>query len=134
MSLALPVGAVMNCADNTGAKNLYVISVKGIKGRLNRLPAGAVGDMVMATVKKGKPDLRKKGTAQVLVFRVSMVCYLIERLATHPEICKWVFARGRPCEGNAQSSGSGMLEGCLVVFLVGAPGGGRYSPFHHHCG
>ena len=28
MSLGLPVGAVMNCADNTGAKNLYVISVK----------------------------------------------------------------------------------------------------------
>jgi hypothetical protein len=29
ISLALPVGAVMNCADNTGAKNLYVIAVKG---------------------------------------------------------------------------------------------------------
>jgi hypothetical protein len=28
MTLGLPVGAVMNCADNTGAKNLYVISVK----------------------------------------------------------------------------------------------------------
>ena len=67
MSLALPVGAVMNCADNTGAKNLYVISVKGIKGRLNRLPAGAVGDMVMATEKKGKPDLRKKGTVCFVV-------------------------------------------------------------------
>ena len=61
MSLALPVGAVMNCADNTGAKNLFVMSVCGIKGRLNRLPAGCAGDMVMATVKKGKPDLRKKG-------------------------------------------------------------------------
>ena len=61
MSLALPVGAVMNCADNTGAKNLFVMSVCGIKGRLNRLPAGCCGDMVMATVKKGKPDLRKKG-------------------------------------------------------------------------
>lgn len=24
MTLALPVGAVMNCADNSGAKNLYV--------------------------------------------------------------------------------------------------------------
>lgn len=45
----------------TGAKNLYIISVKGIKGRLNRLPAAGVGDMVMATVKKGKPELRKKG-------------------------------------------------------------------------
>ena len=51
--LSLPVGAVINCADNTGAKHLYIISVMGIKGRLNRLPAAAVGDMVMATCKKG---------------------------------------------------------------------------------
>ena len=61
ISLALPVGAVMNCADNTGGKNLYVIAVKGIRGRLNRLPAAGVGDLVLATVKKGKPELRKKG-------------------------------------------------------------------------
>ena len=61
MSLGLPVGAVMNCADNTGAKNLYVIAVTGWGARLNRLPAAAPGDMFMATVKKGKPDLRKKG-------------------------------------------------------------------------
>ncbi|EFA77337.1 S60 ribosomal protein L23 [Heterostelium album PN500] len=60
VALGLPVGAVMNSADNSGAKNLYVIAVKGIKGRLNRLPAAGVGDMVMATVKKGKPELRKK--------------------------------------------------------------------------
>uniref|UniRef100_A0AC11AWD9 Uncharacterized protein n=1 Tax=Ovis aries TaxID=9940 RepID=A0AC11AWD9_SHEEP len=52
ISLGLPVGAVINCADNTGAKNLYIISVKGIKGRLNRLPAAGVGDMVMATLSK----------------------------------------------------------------------------------
>ena len=61
ISLGLPVAAVMNCADNTGAKNLYIISVCGWGARLNRLPAAACGDMVMATVKKGKPDLRKKG-------------------------------------------------------------------------
>jgi len=36
----------MNCADNSGARNLYVISVKGIGARLNRLPAAGVGDMV----------------------------------------------------------------------------------------
>ncbi len=52
----------MSCADNSGARNLYIISVKGIGARLNRLPAAGVGDMVMATVKKGKPELRKKGT------------------------------------------------------------------------
>ncbi|KAH0847160.1 60S ribosomal protein L23-B [Fonsecaea pedrosoi] len=53
----------MSCADNSGARNLYIISVKGIGARLNRLPAAGVGDMVMATVKKGKPELRKKGTS-----------------------------------------------------------------------
>merc|ERR1711973_807770 len=62
ISLALPVAAVMNCADNTGAKSLYVIAVAGIKGRLNRLPAAGSGDLVMASVKKGKPELRKRCT------------------------------------------------------------------------
>ena len=51
----------MNCADNTGAKNLFVIAVSGIKGRLNRLPTATSGDMFVASVKKGKPELRKKG-------------------------------------------------------------------------
>jgi len=57
----------MNCADNTGAKNLYVISVHGIGGKLNRLPSAGVGDMIMASVKKGKPELRKKVTPAVVV-------------------------------------------------------------------
>ncbi|KAK9756455.1 hypothetical protein RND81_01G098900 [Saponaria officinalis] len=67
MSLGLPVAVTVKCADNTGAKNLYIISVKGIKGRLNRLPSACVGDMVMATIKKGTPDLRKKVMPAVIV-------------------------------------------------------------------
>jgi len=66
-TLGLAVGSVMNCADNTGAKNLYIISVKGIKGRLNKIPGATVGNMVMATVKKGKPELRKKVMPAVIV-------------------------------------------------------------------
>mmetsp|Transcript_2614 Transcript_2614/g.4757 ORF Transcript_2614/g.4757 Transcript_2614/m.4757 type:complete len:140 (+) Transcript_2614:63-482(+) len=60
MTLGLPVAAVLNCADNTGAKSLMIISVCGVKGRQNRLPAAAAGDLVMAACKKGKPELRKK--------------------------------------------------------------------------
>merc|ERR1712002_923070 len=67
MSLACPVGAVMNCADNTGGKNLYVIAVYGIRGRLNRLPAACSGDMIVATAKKGKPELRKKVMPAVII-------------------------------------------------------------------
>ncbi|EIM21864.1 ribosomal protein L14b/L23e [Wallemia mellicola] len=67
MTLGLPTGAVLNCADNSGAKNLYVVSVIGTGARLNRLPAASAGDMVMATVKKGKPELRKKVMPAVVV-------------------------------------------------------------------
>merc|ERR1712166_1455354 len=67
MTLGLPVGAVMSCADNTGAKNLYIVSVNRIGARLNRLPAAGVGDMFLGTVKKGKPELRKKVMPGVVV-------------------------------------------------------------------
>jgi len=66
-TLGLPVGAVINCADNSGAKNLYIIAVHGVRGRLNRLPAASIGDMVLVTVKKGKPELRKKVMPAVVV-------------------------------------------------------------------
>merc|ERR1712050_827123 len=64
---SLPVASVMNCADNTGAKNLYMIAVTMIGARLNRLPSGSVGDMFLASVKKGKPELRKKVLMAVIV-------------------------------------------------------------------
>merc|ERR1711968_70680 len=67
VTLGLPVAATINCADNTGAKNLYIIAVKGWGSRLNRLPSACSGDMVMATVKKGKPDLRKKVHPAIVV-------------------------------------------------------------------
>lgn len=60
ISCGLPVAAVLNCADNTGAKNLYIIAVMGVGARLNRYPKGSVGDMMLCSVKKGKPELRKK--------------------------------------------------------------------------
>jgi len=62
----------------SGAKNLYIISVHGIRGRLNRLPAAGSGDMVMATVKKGKPELRKKG---MLLRYVVSLCYVLQYVA-----------------------------------------------------
>ena len=67
ISCGLPVAATMNCADNTGAKNLYIIAVNGVQARLNALPSGSVGDLVLASCKKGKPDLRKKVHPVVIV-------------------------------------------------------------------
>ena len=67
MALGLPVSALINCADNSGAKNLYIFAAKKIQAALNRLPSASVGDMVLCTVKKGKPDLKKKVLYGVIV-------------------------------------------------------------------
>ena len=62
VTLACPVACTLNCADNSGAKSLYIISTYGIHGRLNKLPSASIGDMVLVSVRKGKPEMRKKGT------------------------------------------------------------------------
>ena len=59
-SRGLPAGSVVKCTDNTGARKLRIIQVMGYKGRLRRVPAAAVGDMVVVSVRKGTPDMRKK--------------------------------------------------------------------------
>jgi len=67
VSRGLPVGSVVKCADNTGARVLRIIQVMGYKGRLRRLPLAAVGDMVVVSVRKGAPDMRKKILRAVVV-------------------------------------------------------------------
>ena len=64
----------MRCSVSTGAKNLYIMAVAGVKGRLNKLPAAAPGDMCICTVKNGKPDLRKKGTSARLPAALLLRC------------------------------------------------------------
>lgn len=51
ITLGCNVACVMNCADNSGAKNIYVIAAFGIKGHLSRLPSASIGDMVLCSVK-----------------------------------------------------------------------------------
>lgn len=53
----IPIKASLVCVDNTGAKMLEVINVKGYKGRLRRLPRAGVGDVVICSVKKGKEKM-----------------------------------------------------------------------------
>ncbi len=64
---SIPVNAVITCADNTGAKTLRVVMVKGWKGRLRRLPAASVGDYVYVVVTKGPPDIRKQVFGAIII-------------------------------------------------------------------
>ena len=63
----MPVTAELVCADNTGAKILRIAQVTKYKGRHSRQPAGAVGDLVTVTVKKGPAELRKQIFGAVII-------------------------------------------------------------------
>lgn len=64
---ALPSGARVGCADNSGAKVIQIISVKGLHGVRRRLPSAGVGDLVIASVKKGTPEMRKQKVNAVII-------------------------------------------------------------------
>lgn len=65
---ALPVGAMLVCADNTGAKELQIISVIGYHGVRRRMPRAGIGDRVVVSIKKGTPELKKQ-LAQAVIIR-----------------------------------------------------------------
>jgi large subunit ribosomal protein L14 len=63
----LPIGATLMCADNSGAKELRLLTVFGYKGRLRKLGKAGVGDMINVSVTKGKQELRKQVLQAVVV-------------------------------------------------------------------
>lgn len=67
MIRAIPSGSIVPTCDNSGAKVLKIFTVVGLKTRKGRLPAAGVGDLVMASVKKGRPDMRKQVVFAVIV-------------------------------------------------------------------
>jgi len=60
-------GSKLVCADNTGAKELQIITVAKYGGTRRRMPKAGVGDMVIASVKKGTPELRKQIVRAIVI-------------------------------------------------------------------
>ncbi|HIP66333.1 MAG TPA: 50S ribosomal protein L14 [Pyrodictium sp.] len=67
VNTGLQVGSYVKVADNSGAKEVMIIGVIGYKGRLRRIPPAGVGDMVVVTVKKGTPEMRKQVVRAIIV-------------------------------------------------------------------
>jgi large subunit ribosomal protein L14 len=64
---ALPVQAQIKTCDNSGAKVLKIIAVKGHKTVKGRVPSAGVGDLIFASVKKGKLEMRKTVVPAIVV-------------------------------------------------------------------
>lgn len=67
VSRSIPVGAYLETCDNSGAKQIKIFGVKGHTTVKGKLPAAGVGDLVLASVKKGRPDMRKQVVFAIIV-------------------------------------------------------------------
>lgn len=63
----ISVGSIIECADNTGAKQLRVISVKTYKGRKRRVATVGVGGIVTCSVVKGTQKWRKQVVKALII-------------------------------------------------------------------
>lgn len=64
---ALPHGCRIVPCDNSGAKLVKIISVKGAKTVKGRNPSAGIGDLVMVSVVKGVPGMRKQVVPAIIV-------------------------------------------------------------------
>ncbi len=63
----LVTGSELDVIDNTGAKKIKIISVPGYHGVARRYPNAGIGDIVVASVKKGTPEMRRQVVYAVIV-------------------------------------------------------------------
>lgn len=67
ISKTLSPGTVVNCADNSGAKELQIISVKSYKGHRRAKPKAGLGDLVICRVKRGNEKVRHEIFKAVII-------------------------------------------------------------------
>jgi large subunit ribosomal protein L14 len=60
-------GTTLNVIDNTGAKTIKVLTVPGYHGTARRVPSAGIGDIVIASVKKGSPEMRRQVVYAIVV-------------------------------------------------------------------
>lgn len=63
----IPTSARLDCIDNTGAKVVEVIAVPKYHGTTRRYPHAGIGDILVVSVKKGKPEMRRQLINAVIV-------------------------------------------------------------------
>ncbi|MFC4406257.1 MULTISPECIES: 50S ribosomal protein L14 [Haloarchaeobius] len=63
----LEKGSLIHCSDNSGARQLKIISVSGYHGTKNRHPKAGIGDKVTVSVTKGTPEERRQVKEAVII-------------------------------------------------------------------
>jgi len=60
LTRGLPIGAQLVASDNSGARMLNLIAVKGSSTRLSQIPSAKIGDLIICSVVKGNQKIRRQ--------------------------------------------------------------------------
>src|SRR3989338_1600502 len=60
-------GSILTCSDNSGAKEIFILGATGARGTRGRHIHVGIGDVILASVKKGNPDMVKKVVRALIV-------------------------------------------------------------------
>ena len=63
----LPIGANLIAADNSGARILNLVAVKGAKMRVRQVPSAKVGDLCVCSVVKGNQKIRRQIVHAIII-------------------------------------------------------------------
>ncbi|MFH1306462.1 MAG: 50S ribosomal protein L14 [Candidatus Micrarchaeota archaeon] len=72
ISRCLHIGSRMACNDNSGAKIVEIIGIKGAKAKYRMYPKAGVADIVIVSVKKGTTATRGKVMKAVIIRQKKM--------------------------------------------------------------
>ena len=60
-------GSLMEACDNSGAKVVRIVSVKGSKTVRRRKPSAGISDLILVSVVKGQTEMRKQVVPAIVV-------------------------------------------------------------------
>lgn len=92
----LGISSRLVCDDNSGAKIVQIIGVKNAKARIRRVPAAGIGDIVIVSVKKGKPEIIKKKEKAVIIRQRKEFKRGKERVKFEDNACVLIDDQGLP--------------------------------------
>jgi large subunit ribosomal protein L14 len=67
MTRGLCIGSQLDCADNTGAKIVQIVTVPKYHGTHRRYASAGIGDLLVVSVKRGAPELRRQVLYAVII-------------------------------------------------------------------
>lgn len=106
----LTVGSTLFCDDNSGAKLVQIIGIKGVKPRRGTQAKAGIGSIVICSVKKGTPEMVGKVETAVITRQKKSYMRAKERVRFEDNACVLIDDQNLPKATE--------IKGCIAREIV----------------